>query len=353
MCDDAKCILQTAENVAPIRFVRVLVVGAVVVSRRHRKYLFACTMPDACLAKTFFMSAAKDPVLHLNLDDAWGNEVTSRFQTRDLRNWGPRLRFSAPTREIERFATEQLDKLPRFLIFGSGDFHHLTALWLRRLIGRTTLVSFDNHPDWDIRPPRWSCGAWVNRALDLPQINKVSVWGCGNFECWWPMRIFGNNLAEKSGRLEVHPWADDRKAKDQRRRGAIVRHDWRAKFEDFVASLRGADIYVTIDLDCLTLAEAVTNWESGRFTLEDLAWAVDLLASNCRIVAGDICGAWSTPRYARGKQRFASEMDHPKLTLPEPAEIRRRNHHALERLLPVLTHRNQDDAGADHERTDR
>lgn len=352
MCDDAKCVLDAAENVALSGFGR-LVVGAVVISRGHRNYFFACTMPGACLATAFFMSAVNEPVLHLNLDDAWGEEVSSRFRTRDLRNWGPRLRFSAPTNEIERFAAEQLTTLPRFLIFGSGDFHHLTALWLRRLTSPTIVVSFDNHPDWDIRPPRWGCGGWVNRALELPQIKKVSVWGCGNFECWWPMRIFGNSFAERSGRLEVHPWADDRKPRDRRRRGAILRSNWREKFEHFATSLSGAQIYVTIDLDCLTAAEAVTNWESGRFTLEDLTWSVELLASKYRIVAGDICGAWSAPTYARGKQRFASEMDHPKLALPDPIETRRRNQHALERLWPALSHRNEDHTGADHERTDR
>jgi len=116
----------------------------------------------------------------------------------------------------------------RLLVYGSGDFHHLTTIWLRRLSRLTTVISFDNHPDWDIRPPKWACGSWVNRALELAQVDKVSVWGCGNFECWWPMRIFGNNLAEQSGRLEVHPWADDRSAKEQRRLGAILRSNWRS-----------------------------------------------------------------------------------------------------------------------------
>jgi len=284
------------------------------------------------------MMAADQSTLHLNLDDAWGEELTLAIQTRDLRDWGPRLRFSAPTREIERFAAE-VGALPPFLIYGSGDFHHLTALWLRRLPRLTTVVSFDNHPDWDVRPPRWGCGGWVNRALDLSQVGKVTVWGCGNFECWWPGRIWGNRRAEQSGRLEVHPWADNRPAKDQGRRGAILQANWRDKFQDFVLSLARTEIYITIDLDCLRIEDAVTNWESGRFTLNDLEWAIDLLARNCRIVAGDICGPWSSPRYARRKQRFASEMDHPKLLLPEPREIRRRNQHALERLWPVLSHR--------------
>lgn len=238
-----------------------------------------------------------------------------------------------------------------FVVYGSGDFHHLTALWLRRFTRLTTVVSFDNHPDWDIRPPKWCCGGWVNRALELPQIEKVSVWGCGNFECWWPARIFGNHRAERTGRLEVHPWADDRSAKERARRGAIVRVDWREKFERFAEQLGGAEVYVTVDLDCLRAEDAITNWENGRFTLEDVAWAIALLGRKNRLVGGDICGAWSPAVYARRKQRFVSEMDHPKLPRRDPAEAGRSNETALRRLLPVLTQRNEHHAEANDNRT--
>jgi hypothetical protein len=160
------------------------------------------------------------------------------------------------------------------------------------------------------------------------------VWGCGNFECWWPGRIFGNNCAERAGRLEVHPWADDRSVKEQGRRGAILRGNWREKFADFLSQLGPAEVYVTIDLDCLQADEAVTNWENGRFSVEDLAWALEMLGN--RIVAGDICGAWSPPVYARRKQRFVAEMDHPKLSARDPVAGRETNLRALRRLLPLL-----------------
>ncbi len=271
----------------------------------------------------------------MNLDDAW-SPADLAVPTRDLRSWGPVLRFSAPAREMERFHREQAGGLPPILIYGSGDFHHLSALWLRRLGSRTTVVSFDNHPDWDIRPPKWCCGGWVNRALDFAQVEKVSVWGCGNFECWWPGRIFGNNLAERSGWLEVHPWAEDGGGKVRARRGAILRENWREKFSAFVAGLGGAQAYVTIDLDCLGAEDAATNWESRRFTLEDVAWALELLGQGNRIVAGDICGAWSARIFARRKQRFAAAMDYPKLPEREPEAVRQTNRRALFRLLPLL-----------------
>jgi arginase family enzyme len=273
--------------------------------------------------------------LHLDLDGAWERNSIP-FETVDVKAWGPRLRFSAPSREVENFYREVEPKLAPFVLYGSGDFHYLTALWLRRVREPITIVSFDNHPDWDIRPPRWGCGSWVNRALELPQVKKVSVWGCGNFECWWPHKIFGNQRAERTGRLEVHPWADDRPASARERRGAVVRQDWQQRFLAFAKELTGDNVYVTIDLDCLRAEEAVTNWESGRFTLDDLEWALSELRNTARVVGGDICGAFSTAQYARRKQRFASEFDHPKLSRPEPAEIRRINTETLKRLWPLL-----------------
>ena len=274
--------------------------------------------------------------LHLNLDDAWREEPL-RLPVLDARDWGPQLRFSSPPRLIEKFYQRHESDLARFILYGSGDFHHLSALWIRRVAEPIVVVSFDNHPDWDIRPPKWGCGSWVNRALELPHVRQVSVWGCGNFECWWPAQIFGNRRAERSGRLEVHPWADDRDETERKRRGAILRENWRARFEQFAENLGSVAIYVTIDLDCLRAEEAVTNWESGRFAVADLVWGLEKLRQRNRIAGGDICGAWSMPRYARWKQKFASEMDHPKLSRRGPENTRRINHASLQALWPVLT----------------
>lgn len=275
--------------------------------------------------------------LHLNLDDAWRNAPLGLPEI-DAREWGPRLRFSAPPRVANEFYREHETNLASpFLLYGSGDFHYLTALRLRRIAGRFVLVSFDNHPDWDVRPPRWGCGGWVNRALELANVKRVSVWGCGNFECWWPHQFFGNRRAERTGTLTVHPWADDRPAKDQERRGAILRGNWRQYFEQFSKTIDGENVYVTIDLDCLDPKEAVTNWEAGRFTAEDLRWALEKLRESSQVIGGDVCGAYSPPVYARYKQRFAAEFDHPRMRLPDPQRSREINLATLQKVWPLLS----------------
>jgi len=276
-------------------------------------------------------------VLHLNLDDAWRDEPFG-LPIVDARDWGVQLRFSAPPRVVEDFFREhETDLATPYLLYGSGDFHYLTALRLRCVSEPMVVVSFDNHPDWDVRPPKWGCGGWVNRALKLPHVHRVSVWGCGNFECWWPHQIFGNRRAERAGILQVHPWADDRPIKDRQRRGAILRDNWRERFEQFLKTLGETSVYITIDLDCLRGQEAVTNWENGRFSIADLEWALGKLRESSQILGGDICGAYSKPEYARFKQRFAAEFDHPKIQLPSSDRIRAINFKALQKLWPALT----------------
>ena len=69
--------------------------------------------------------------IHLNLDDAW--DASSGLTSLDARQWGPQLRFCAPPRLIERFFAEYDAQLAPFVPYGSGDFHHLSALWLQRV----------------------------------------------------------------------------------------------------------------------------------------------------------------------------------------------------------------------------
>ena len=159
----------------------------------------------------------------------------------------------------------------------------------------------------------------MNRALDLPQVERMAVWGCGNFECWGWHRMWGNHRDVRSGRLAVHPWADGRPAADRARPGAITRETWREQFEpDLPPGWPGGAVYVTVDIDGLRAGGRVTNWENGRFTAEDVAWALDELARHATITAGDLCGARSEPAYARWTQRFASETDHPELPAFDP-----------------------------------
>ena len=272
-------------------------------------------------------------MLHIDLDGAWPRDALGG-EWLDARAWGPRLRYSARAREIEAFAGEVLGQLKAFTLFGSGDFHHLSALWLRRVAEPVTLVSFDNHPDWDLRPPRWGCGTWINRALELSQVESVSIWGCGNFELDWPGHLFVNRRALADGRLRVWPWTERLAPSGRRLFPGLTAGDWRAQFQTFAAGLAGRRLYVTVDLDCLTDADSATNWEHGLFTAADVAWALGELRARGEIVGGDLCGAYSAPSYARRGQRLLARWDHPRL--PAPADAAARNANALATIWPAF-----------------
>jgi hypothetical protein len=92
-----------------------------------------------------------------------------------------------------------------------------------------------------------------------------------------------------------------------------------------------------VDLDCLKAEDAATNWENGLFTVAEVAWAVGQLRGTCKVVGGDLCGAYSRPRLERWTQRVASWWDHPKVKAISVEEARRRNLSALETIWPALT----------------
>jgi hypothetical protein len=251
--------------------------------------------------------------IHLNLDDAWCPDEFG-LACRDARAWGPRVRYFLRSRDLPAFDNEVVAGLPPFVLYGSGDFHHLTALRVARVAGPVTVVVFDNHPDWDVRPPRYSCGGWVNRVLEMGHVERVVVWGCGNFELEYPSVLFANRRDRRRGRLVVRPWAERVTARTRDRFACVTREDWRQAFDEFAAGIAGRRVYLTADLDCLERSEAVTNWENGLFSAGDVARAVRRLHGGCHVVGGDVCGAFSPVRVSRWPQRLASWWDQP----PQP-----------------------------------
>jgi arginase family enzyme len=225
----------------------------------------------------------------------------------------------------------------KFTLFGSGDYHHLSALWLRKFEEPVTVITFDNHPDWDIRPPRWCCGTWINRALELPTVRKAVIWGCGNFELNWPGYWFVSRKALRDQRLEIWPWTERLDRSGRKRWPGMTRENWKEKFSAFVQRLAGEKVYVTVDLDCLDREEATTNWENGLFRPEEIRWAIDQIRTQATIIGGDLCGAYSKPSFERWKQRIESTLDHPKLEPVSEATAAARNAHAHEIIWRALT----------------
>ena len=272
-------------------------------------------------------------------DEAWDSlpdGVRANFQFVDVREEARGLRFITSAAKIDAFAARHAGDFRPFTLYGSGDFHHLSAVWIRQFSEPFALLSFDNHPDWDIRPPRWSCGAWINRALENPRVESVSIWGCGNFECNLPARLLGNRRAAQVGRLDVHPWAQENRSYPAWLH-PITAENWRAEFSAWLDKIRGRKVYVTVDLDCLSADAIYTNWENGRFRVDDICWALGTLRKTAHVIGGDLCGARSEPSYSSAFQTLAGWFDHPKFSPVETAEKSRRLAQVFSQIWPALT----------------
>jgi len=272
-------------------------------------------------------------------DDAWDfipEEHSLKLPVIDVLEDAKALRFITSKKTVDAFVEKHAADFRPFTLLGSGDFHHLSAVWTRQFDEPFTLLSFDNHPDWDVRPPNWSCGAWINRALENPRIDSVAIWGCGSFECNFPYRFLGNRRAAKTHKLLVYPWRQ-RRVRYPAYFNPLRIGNWKTLFMDWLDHHHDHRVYVTIDLDCLVHSEAATNWENGRFTCNDLLWALHTLREKVGVIGGDICGGWSRPRYATKFQKLAGWFDHPEVTEPGRKDLLSSNLVTLERLWPALT----------------
>lgn len=234
------------------------------------------------------------------------------------------------------------------LIFcGSGDFHHLSALFLSRLDRAVTVLHFDNHPDWTGFPATINCGAWVCRALELPSVERVVTIGPASDDFVRPELQWAKLDAIRQGRLEVHPY----KVAPSRiygrpvegpgchtEGGHIVWHnladrDWQAFCEALDQRLPDRPIWVTLDKDVLVADEAITNWDQGGMRLDPILGLVARLARTRRIVGMDVCGDYSPPVFPDLFRAFLSATDRPRLPVPDPKRARAVNDRTNARIL--------------------
>jgi arginase family enzyme len=241
---------------------------------------------------------------------------------------------------------------------GSGDFHHVTALLLDTALElrpvSTTLVHFDNHPDWVNFEGGMHCGSWINSALLNPKIEKVVTVGVCSSDLRNPERKGANLRWLREGKLELYPYEHPpSRVSAEYGSGASYRQDGRAlywksisevgeeNFIDLILSRIGTEaVYFTIDKDVLGADDAVTNWDQGRMRLPYLMALISEIGSRHRVVGADVIGDYSVPSYAGGlKTRLLKQaeifIDQPRLRQAADA-VRNINSAANHALLEVL-----------------
>ncbi len=172
---------------------------------------------------------------------------------------------------------------PGIHFFDNGNYHYMSKLWTDRVQEPFDLVVFDHHPD--MQPPRFegilSCGGWIKEVLDNNKFaQNVIVIGVAD------------HLVE-----EIREDLSQANATEILNRVQFVKES-----ELSAVTLEGLSpdrvhltshstpVYISIDKDALSTAEAATNWDQGSLTFEQLAKTLKVLAENRKILGIDICG---------------------------------------------------------------
>ena len=269
------------------------------------------------------MSSAIRPMLLL-LDGALSDQpaLTRRVADGDgsivdATDLGPALRLWTRPTAMLALAERLRHCMPpgaRHIVFaGSGDFHHVTLLLLSRAIeaehaDQTTLVHFDNHPDWVRFSNGVHCGSWVARAARLRGVARIITVGVCSSDIDRPRAKSADLSMIADGRLELYPYNAPRGAPKLR----LCGREWpsisslgEASFTALLAERIDTEtVYITVDKDVLGAADAVTNWDQGQTGFDFLIQMIRAVCAKSRLIGADIVGDWS-PQIFGG---FASSL---------------------------------------------
>ncbi|MBN2830708.1 MAG: hypothetical protein JXL82_00300 [Candidatus Omnitrophica bacterium] len=214
---------------------------------------------------------------------------------------------------------------------GSGDFHHVSSLLTEEIKESASLIVFDFHPDWDMLPPSLGCGSWVTHALRNPNIIKCLLIGASSCDLSFPYIQSGNLKSLENNRVEVYPYqhrpssvflSDVPLNKSIKLKKGLFKTEisWSELkgrnlnnfFLSLISNLPSKKVYVSIDKDCLKNDYALTNWEEGFFSLDELLIMLKITKENLIILGVDITGDYSQAAYPDIIKRIISRLDHPK-----------------------------------------
>ncbi|MFH0917664.1 MAG: hypothetical protein V1830_00860 [Candidatus Omnitrophota bacterium] len=217
---------------------------------------------------------------------------------------------------------------PTFI--GSGDFHHLSEILTSRINQPACLIVFDFHPDWDSLPPRFGCGSWVGQALKNKNISKCLLIGMGSADLSGPALQTANLGSLAKDRLEIYPYRHKPSRvylRDVPSNYSLTvkkmffsnQISWRQlanedliKFtSQLISRLPTAQVYISIDKDCLKKDFALTNWEEGFLRLDQLLIMLRQLRESLDIIGLDVVGDYSFPEISGRIKAVISRLDHP------------------------------------------
>ena len=158
----------------------------------------------------------------------------------------------------------------------SGNYHYVSKFWIDKIKEPFSLIVFDHHSD--MQTARFndmiSCGCWIKVILDTnPYLRKVYIIGAKEesvnaIPSQYRNRVKFNNETE------------------------LLQEDRR---NQFILENTDHPLYISIDKDILNATSAITNWDQGSLSLENLEKLLILILTKTRVIGVDVCGEYSEP----------------------------------------------------------
>lgn len=153
----------------------------------------------------------------------------------------------------------------------SGNYHYVTKFWTDRIDKPFVLIVFDHHPD--MQPSLFenilSCGSWVKDILDSnANCRKVIIVGASD-------KLISSVPHGYEGK--VHFYSDN-----------DLNHE--ESWKNFSKEHISDPVYISIDKDVLSPEYAVTNWDQGSMSLEELEKLLHIIIQQHAVLGIDVCG---------------------------------------------------------------
>lgn len=258
----------------------------------------------------------------------------------DLRLWSGRAALLALGHRLRQTRADG----PEVTFAGSGDFHHLTPMLLRRAMRiagevKVTVVHFDHRIDWMKFEDGMHCRSWVVEAARAPGVARLITVGACHRDVDPPWFAGADVGLIEERRLEIYPCTPAPSVRGQP--ATSLQALGEQGFTDLVLSrIRTEAVYVTLDKAVLRSSEAVGNWGQGCLTLDLVEGLIEAIGRTRNLIGADVVGDWSTPAFGHGLtamiKRGEAMLDQP-CRPADIAAVRRLNETTNRRLLSLFS----------------
>ena len=238
---------------------------------------------------------------------------------------------------------------PWISLLGSGDFHHLTLAFLRRVRHPFNLLVLDKHPDWMGGVPILHCGTWLHHAAKLSNVRRRIFHLGGETDFDNAFRWLAPKRLLQTGKIVTLPamcrfenglWRDLPHQPLRPNFDTPVTHE---RLEEllwpYLDELDRVPLYISLDKDVMWMPESVANWDSGFLDLNEVQEILQFFmkAAGNDLIGMDIVGDWSPVRTKGLMRHLLHRFEHSRRSI-DAEQARLCNERTNTMLLRFLQH---------------